>query len=142
MKLLLMSCLFLLSTYGLSIEQMGKKTMKIKISNQTQELILELEMNSTSKSLIEQLPLSIEIKDYASIEKIFYPPKKLSLKGAPNGYTPKKGDITYYSPWGDVAMFYKDFSHSDGLIYMGRIVSGSVDLDELKSGTYLISLLH
>jgi len=36
--------------------------------------------------------------------------------------------VTYYSPWGDVAIFYKDFSDSKGLLKLGKITS---DVDQL-----------
>jgi hypothetical protein len=35
------------------------------------------------------------------------------------------GDITYYAPWGNLAIFYKDFSYSAGLIKLGTLDSGS-----------------
>jgi len=72
--------------------------------------------NPTSLSLMEQMPFSVEIEDYAGNEKIFYPPEILSKDGAPNGAAPTIGDIMYYAPWGDVAIFYKEFRFATGLI--------------------------
>ena len=37
---------------------------------------------------------------------------------------PSVGDIAYYAPWGNLAIFYKDFGYSRGLIRLGRIDSG------------------
>ena len=34
------------------------------------------------------------------------------------------GDITYYAPWGNLAIFYRGFRYSPGLIRLGRIESG------------------
>jgi len=34
------------------------------------------------------------------------------------------GDITYYAPWGNLAIFYRDFDYSRGLVRLGRIDSG------------------
>jgi hypothetical protein len=34
------------------------------------------------------------------------------------------GDITYYAPWGNLAIFYRDFGYSSGLVSLGRIESG------------------
>ncbi len=42
-------------------------------------------------------------------------------KDAPAGYKPSVGDITFYAPWGNLAIFYKGFSYSNGLIVMGKI---------------------
>lgn len=62
--------------------------------------------------------------NYAATEKISYLPRKLSTAGAPAGSDPSAGDITYYAPWGNLAIFYKDFGYSRGLIQLGRIDSG------------------
>jgi len=64
------------------------------------------------------------LDDYAATEKIAYPPRKLSTQGAPAGIDPDVGDITYYAPWGNLALFYKDFGYSAGLIRLGRFDSG------------------
>jgi hypothetical protein len=50
-------------------------------------------------------------------------PKRLSIAGAPPGFDPSMGDITYYAPWGNVAFFYKDFGYSTGLVSHGVIDS-------------------
>ena len=51
-------------------------------------------------------------------------------QGAPSGIDPDVGDITYYAPWGNIAIFYKDFGYAGGLVKLGRIDSG---LDVLSS---------
>lgn len=97
------------------------KHMKIKILIDGEILNAELYDNATAKDLISRLPLEVELEDYANNEKIFYPKPQLSTEGAPEGYDPSAGDITYYAPWGDIAIFYKDFSYSKGLISVGKI---------------------
>ena len=49
---------------------------------------------------------------------------------APAGTTPTAGTIAYYAPWGNLAIFYRDFAYSRGLIPLGRIDTG---LAALKS---------
>lgn len=83
-----------------------------------------LEDNPTSREFIGLLPLNLKLEDYNATEKIPYLPKKLSSKGASPGYDPKVGDITYYAPWGNLALFYKDFGYSEQLIKLGRITGG------------------
>ena len=68
--------------------------------------------------------IRLTLEDYASTEKITHPPRKLSTAGAPAGVDPSVGDIAYYAPWGNLAIFYKDFGYSRGLIGLGRIDSG------------------
>lgn len=96
--------------------------LKIKIGENTATAILY--DNPTSRDFLTLLPLTIEIEDYAGTEKIFYPPRKLSTQNAPKGFDPSVGDITLYAPWGNIALFYKDFSYSKGLISLGKITSG------------------
>jgi hypothetical protein len=48
-------------------------------------------------------------------------PKKLTTQDAPSGYKPSVGDIAIYAPWGNLAIFYKDFSYSSGPIVVGKI---------------------
>lgn len=100
---------------------------KLKISFSDTELTATLFDNPTSRDLISMLPITTQLEDYANNEKIFYPERKLTKDGAPGGYDPSKGDITYYAPWGDVAIFYKDFSYSSGLISLGRIEADGIE---------------
>ena len=72
------------------------------------------------------LPLTLELEDYASTEKIAYLPKPLSTAGAPAAMTPRAGDITYYAPWGNLALFYEDGHHSPGLVKLGTLESVDV----------------
>jgi hypothetical protein len=80
--------------------------------------------NETSLDFISLLPLTVTFKDYAGTEKITYLPRRLSTKGAPTGTNPSVGDIAYYAPWGNIAIFYRDFGFSEGLIKLGHIASG------------------
>lgn len=107
------------------------ENMKLKITFGETVLTATLYDNPTTQDFISMLPITTEVEDYASNEKIFYPERKLNTDQAPNGYKPSTGDITYYAPWGDVAIFYKDFSHSSGLISLGRIDDNGIE--KLKS---------
>ncbi len=100
--------------------------MKLKITVGETELTATIDNNKTARNFIAMLPLTITLEDYANTEKIFYPSEKLRTEGAPAGYAPSSGDITYYAPWGDIAIFYKDFGYASGLIYLGKI-DGNID---------------
>ncbi|MDF2606815.1 MAG: cyclophilin [Bacillales bacterium] len=58
------------------------------------------------------------------MEKISYLPKKLSTSDSPVGIDPSIGDTTYYAPWENLAIFYKDFGYSTGLVKLGTLDSG------------------
>ena len=116
-------------------------TMKIRIKLDNKTLTARLADNATSRDFVSLLPLSLTLTNYASTEKISYLPRKLSTAGAPAGCDPDVGDITYYAPWGNLAIFYKDFGYSDGLIKLGEIDGDAGALNtsgELKATIELI----
>lgn len=106
-----------------------KNTMNIILSVGGQTLTATLTDSETARDFLSLLPLTLTLEDYASTEKIAYPPRKLSTKGAPAGSTPRAGDLAYYAPWGNLALFHKDFGYSSGLIILGKL---SGDLDVLR----------
>lgn len=73
------------------------------------------------------LPLVVTLQDYAATEKIATLPCKLSIAGAPPGSDAEVGDISYYAPWGNLALNYRDFGYSAGLVKLGRL-DGGVDV--------------
>lgn len=98
--------------------------VRIKLAFNNEEVIVHMYDNPTSNDFLSLLPLTLTFEDYAGTEKISYPPNKLSTAEAPSGSDPSIGDLTYYAPWGNLAIFYKDFGHSNGLIKLGKIESG------------------
>lgn len=97
--------------------------MKIRLSINGETLTASLADNATARDFLSLLPVTLALEDYASTEKISYLPKKLSTVGAPAGVDPSAGDIAYYVPWGNLAIFYRDFGYSSGLVKLGRIES-------------------
>jgi hypothetical protein len=98
--------------------------MKIRMIVEGITLTATLDDNETAKDFFAQLPMTLKLEDYASTEKISYLPRRLSTRGAPPGCDPSVGDMTYYAPWGNLALFYRDFGYSNGLIKLGRFNSG------------------
>lgn len=108
--------------------------MKIKLILDQQVLHATLDDNTAAKSFYALLPLQLTLEDYASTEKISDLPTKLAVQDAPKGYQANMGDITYYAPWGNLAIFYKNFGYANGLVRLGEI---SGDLHALKaSGSF------
>lgn len=98
--------------------------VKIKLTFNKEEVIVKMYDNPTSRDFLTLLPLKLTLKDYARTEKISYLSRKLSTQNAPAGSDPSIGDFTYYSPWGNLAIFYRDFGYANGLIILGNIESG------------------
>ena len=86
--------------------------------------------NPTAKDLLSLLPLTVTLEDYAATEKITYLPKNLSTARSPAGSKPSVGDIAYYAPWGNLALFYKEAAYARGLVPLGRLESGVEALRE------------
>jgi hypothetical protein len=101
------------------------KTMKIRMDVNGTQVTATLDDNETSRDFVSLLPVTLTVEDYNGTEKISNLAKKLSTKGAPDGVDPSVGDIAYYAPWGNLAIFYKDFGYSAGLVKLGRIDSGA-----------------
>jgi hypothetical protein len=112
----------------LAQNNMGVKTM-IKMTFAGNEIYGEILNTQSGKEFLSQLPASLKFEDYNSTEKISYLSKKLSAQGEPEGFTPKKGDISYYVPWGNLAIFYRDFRYSRSLIKIGELK----DIDKLAN---------
>ncbi|MNR35695.1 hypothetical protein D3C85_1535600 [compost metagenome] len=98
--------------------------MRISIEIKGETVTATLEDSKTARDFASLLPLTLTLEDYAATEKISDLPKRLSTAGAPEGVTPRVGDLAYYAPWGNLAIFHKDFRYSSGLVKLGRLDSG------------------
>ena len=106
----------------------GGKTM-IKMTFAGNEIYGEILNTRSGKEFLSQLPATLKFEDYNSTEKVSYLQSKLSGEGEPEGFTPKRGDISYYMPWGNLAIFYRDFRYSRSLIKIGTLN----DIDKLEN---------
>jgi hypothetical protein len=108
-----------------ALAQISKgKDMRIRMTIGTSTIEASLYDNATARDFAAMLPLTVPLEDYAATEKIAYLPHKLSTAGAPKGSTPSAGDIGYYAPWGNLALYHKGFDYSPGLVLLGRIDKG------------------
>ncbi len=95
--------------------------IKIRIIAGDKVLAGTLANNPTAQDFATLLPLTLTLRDYHRTEKIGDLPRRLATTGAPDGYAPSIGDLTYYAPWGNLALFYIDFNYSYGLISLGQL---------------------
>ena len=95
--------------------------MRIRIIVEDTELAASLEDTPAARDFAAMLPLDVTLEDYHATEKIADLPGRLSTEGAPAGADPEVGDIAYYAPWGNLALFYRDFGYAKGLVRLGRI---------------------
>jgi hypothetical protein len=77
------------------------------------------------------LPLELDLEDFHQTERIADLPRKLTTSGAPEPRAPKAGDLTYYAPWGNLALFYRDGDSANAdLLILGHI---DADADRLAA---------
>lgn len=103
-------------------------------------VIYALNDSPAAQSLLDQLPLTIEVEDYSTNEKIFYPPRPLEIQDTPVAEG-GAGTLAYYEPWGDVVMFYGDYNANSALYELGQIVSGE-ELVSQMSGVITINMME
>lgn len=120
-----------------STEIEEEEVMKIKVTSKEYEIIYELNQCQAAKDLYAQLPLTLEVKDFSTNEKTFYPPEELDISDAPLANA-EKGSLCYYSPWADVVMFYDHFGQGSSLYELGEVVSGKEDIEKLN-GTITVT---
>ncbi len=108
--------------------------MKIRFVFDDRTVAATLNDSPSTRDFIAQLPLTFDLEDYASIEKIAYLPSKLTREGAPAGVSSQAGDISYYAPWGNLVIFYKNFGYASGLINLGKLDGG---LDRFTSNGFM-----
>ncbi|MGH8242091.1 MAG: cyclophilin-like fold protein [Steroidobacteraceae bacterium] len=100
--------------------------MKIRMDVDGQVVLATLDNSAPARDLAALLPLSLTLTDYARIERIADLPRKLSLEGTAAGVAGMQGDITFYAPWGNLAILVADGDGKParGLVRLGRIESG------------------
>lgn len=102
--------------------------MRLRLVFADQDFTATLEDNPSARDLFSMLPLDLKITDYATNEKIAYLPRKLTEEGSGRFGGEAVGDLCYYAPWGNLAMFHGPYSWSRGLIRLGRLDHGAKPL--------------
>ena len=106
-------------------EEVEMENARIKLTVDGNEIFVNLDDNQASREFLGMLPLTLTFEDFNSTEKIATLPDELSTEGLPSGYTPAVGDFSYYAPWGNISVFYKNFRYSNSLYKLGTLESES-----------------
>ena len=115
--------------------------MKIRLRLEDTVITATLIDGKATRDFISLLPLTLTLEDFAGTEKISYLPKRLSTVGAPSGSDPSVGDIAYYAPWGNLAIFYGDSGYASGLVILGKIDCGIEAMNVPGSAEVTIELV-
>ena len=119
----LLFCLPLLMCVGTSAAKADPMRVKVDFGKGALAIVL-LDDNEASRNFYAMLPLELSFEDFNATEKIAILPDRLALGSAPTSCDPKKGSFTYYIPWGNIAVFYRDFRPSRNLVPLGSVVRG------------------
>lgn len=96
-------------------------TMRLRFSFADQAFSVTLEDNPSARDLFSMTPLDLSLEDYSTNEKIAYLPRKLTEAGADRFTNESVGDVCYYAPWGNLALFHAGYRWSRGLIRLGKL---------------------
>src|SRR5438477_8841727 len=100
--------------------------MKIILKTADKEITATLIDSETTRDFVSLLPLKLAMDDLFGREKFGHLPRAIS-EGGKRTRTYEVGDVIYWSPGPDVAMFYRHDGQSipsPGIIVMGKIDSG------------------
>jgi hypothetical protein len=98
--------------------------VKIRMTFNGQTMTATLYDNASARDFASMLPLDVKIEDYSTNEKITYLPRKLAEAGSGSFKNERPGDLCYYAPWGNLALFHSGYQYSSGLIRLGRFDDG------------------
>lgn len=111
--------------------------MQIKITSTGHTATFRLYDTVAAKEFYDQLPLKLDLTNFRDAQWMFYPPEKLSVTAREAYHDGKKGELSYYAPWGDVFMLYKDFYAGDEMHRLGINLTGIEEIAGM-SGRALI----
>lgn len=129
-----LSMIFACGTWG-SIAMAQDVIMTI---NDTKYVVTVDENTAAGKLFLEVLPLSLNFENFGSNERIAYLPHKLDMNSYEEPISVKRGGMTYYVPWGNLAVFRKSFSCSADLAPLGAMSEEAISALE-KSGSTDVS---
>lgn len=95
------------------------QTVEMRIGSKSYSI--ELNGNDAAQDFARRLTMELQFEDYAGTERIAYLNPKLNVGEAPTHMTPRTGDIAYYVPWGNLAVFVRGFRPSESLVPLGSM---------------------
>jgi hypothetical protein len=106
--------------------------MQVKITAIGHTATFRLYDTVAAKEFYDQLPLKLDLTNFRDAQWMFYPPEKLSVTAREAYHDGKKGELSYYEPWGDAFMLYKDFYAGDEMHRLGINLTGIEEIAEMS----------
>lgn len=98
---------------------MSETPIRIVVGDQT--IKGRLTDNPGARSLLDQLPVTIDFSDYGRQEVTGAPPQPITMDGMPSGESAPAGTIGYYSPGGVIVLYYASVGHYNGIVRLGTM---------------------
>ena len=117
--------------------------MKIRLKVEDKVVTATLIESKTSRDFISLLPLTLTMNDLFRREKYGHLPRAISEEGK-RAHTYQVGDVAYWSPGQDVAIFYRHDGEkipNPGIIVIGKVDSGVEVLDVVGSVKVAVELV-
>lgn len=107
--------------------------MKIKLHSNNKVLTTTLNESKAAKNFASSLPVNLNLDDYGQSSKISKLAQRLDVTDVNNSFAPKTGDIIYFAPLGNIAIFYKDSQYSGGIIKIGELDGNAKALKAIEN---------
>ena len=120
-----------------------KATMKIRLKIEDKVLTATLVDSKTTRDFVSLLPLTLTMNDLFRREKFAHLPRAISEEGK-RTHTYEVGQVVYWSPGPDVAIFYRNDGEkipNPGIIVIGKVDSGVEVLDVVGSVKVAVELV-
>lgn len=107
--------------------------MDIRVTLDGRPVDAALNDSPAARDFAELLPLTLDLEDFHGTERVADLPRKLDTSGAPEPTAAKIGDIAYYAPWGNLALFYQDGpAASADLLILGHLDVSAAQLGQAE----------
>ncbi|HCY84665.1 MAG TPA: hypothetical protein DHV36_05970 [Desulfobacteraceae bacterium] len=106
--------------------------MQVKMTSGDHIATFRLYDTVAAKQFYDQLPLSLDLTNFRDAQWMFYPPEKLNVADREAYHDGKRGELSYYAPWGDVFMLYRDFYAGDEMHRLGINLTGIGEIAKMS----------
>jgi hypothetical protein len=102
--------------------------VNIRLTVEGRVVNASLNDSAAARDFATLLPLTLKLSDFHESERIADLPRRLSTTGAPESADPQAGDLAFYAPWGNLAIYYRDAPPASGVVILGHLADGGAEV--------------